>query len=87
MREQVDATKVRFGRDEAVALARTVHTLLVAKGKNLVRVNMKQDPPDEDTLAAYLLGPSGNLRAPTLRHGKTLLVGFHEEAYREVLGA
>ena len=47
---------------------------------------MKKDPPDDDTLAAHVLGPTGNLRAPTLRRGKTLLVGFSEEAYREVLG-
>jgi hypothetical protein len=32
-----------------------------------------------------LLGPTGNLRAPALRVGKTLLVGFHEEVYREQL--
>ena len=47
---------------------------------------MKKDPPDDDTLAAHVLGPTGNLRAPTLRRGKTLLIGFSEEAYREVLG-
>ena len=32
-----------------------------------------------------LLGPTGNLRAPALRVGKTLLVGFSEEVYREQL--
>jgi hypothetical protein len=47
---------------------------------------MKTDPPDAETLLAHLLCPSGNLRAPTLRVGETLLVGFKEEAYREVLG-
>jgi hypothetical protein len=33
-----------------------------------------------------MLGPTGNLRAPTLRAGRTLVVGFDEEAYRKVLG-
>jgi hypothetical protein len=47
--------------------------------------NMKKDPPDDETLAAHILGPTGNLRAPTIRVGKTLLVGFSEEAYRQVL--
>ena len=32
-----------------------------------------------------MLGPTGNLRAPTLRVGRTLLVGFDEETYRKVL--
>ena len=33
-----------------------------------------------------LLGPTGNLRAPTMRVGKTLLVGFDESSYADVLG-
>ena len=37
-------------------------------------------------LLAYLMGPTGNLRAPTARVGRTLLVGFTEEAYREYVG-
>jgi hypothetical protein len=32
-----------------------------------------------------MLGPTGNLRAPTLRVGRTLVVGFDEETYRKVL--
>ncbi|MEZ6006130.1 MAG: ArsC family (seleno)protein, partial [Planctomycetota bacterium] len=35
---------------------------------------------------AAMLGPSGNLRAPTIRKGKTLIVGFHEELYEEIFG-
>jgi arsenate reductase-like glutaredoxin family protein len=57
----------------------------VAKGKKVVTFDMKREPPDDETLAAHLLGPTGNLRAPTIRKGSTLLVGFSEEAYREVL--
>ena len=36
--------------------------------------------PDEAVITA-MLGPTGNLRAPTLVSGKTVLVGFNEEAY------
>jgi hypothetical protein len=32
-----------------------------------------------------MLGPTGNLRAPTIRRGKTVLVGFDDEAYSRVL--
>jgi hypothetical protein len=46
---------------------------------------MKKDAPDDDVLAKGIVGPSGNLRAPTLRIGKTLIVGFHREAYSAVL--
>jgi hypothetical protein len=83
----VDAGKVRKGRAEALALARSADVVVAAKGKKVVRFDMNAEPPDEETLAAALLGPTGNLRAPTLRVGATLLVGFGEAAYREVLGA
>lgn len=77
-----DATKQRKGPDEALALARTAEKVIVARGKKVVAFDMKKDRPDDDTLLAHLLGPSGNLRAPTVRKGKTLLVGFSEEAYQ-----
>jgi hypothetical protein len=82
----VDATKDRRGRDEALKLARSVGRVVAARGKKVVVFDMTNDPPDDETLAAHLLGPSGNLKAPTLRLGDTLLVGFGEEAYRQVLG-
>jgi hypothetical protein len=64
-----------------------VDRVVVGRGKKVVTFDMRKEPPDDDTLAAHLLGPTGNLKAPTLRKGRTLLVGFSEEAYRQVLGA
>jgi hypothetical protein len=84
--ERRDAGKERRGRDEALALARTAAKVVVGKGKKVVTFDMKNDPPDDETLAAHLLGPTGNLKAPALRLGRTLLVGFSEEAYKQVLG-
>jgi arsenate reductase-like glutaredoxin family protein len=85
--EQVDASKDRRSRDQALALARAADKVVVGKGKKVVTFDMRKAPPDDDTLATALLGPTGNLKAPTLRKGKTLLVGFSEEAYRQVLGS
>ncbi|MBI1917554.1 MAG: hypothetical protein HYS12_22885 [Planctomycetes bacterium] len=84
--ETTDAKKEKRGRDEALALARSVDKVVVGKGKKVTTFDMKNAPPDDDTLAAQLLGPTGNLKAPTLRIGNALLVGFNEEAYRQVLG-
>jgi len=55
---------------------------VVAKGKKITTFDMKSDPPDTATLLKHLLGPTGNLRAPTMQVGKRLLVGFNDEAYR-----
>jgi arsenate reductase-like glutaredoxin family protein len=81
-----DANKEKQGRKEALALARSASKVIVAKGKKVVTLDMTKDAPDDDTLAGYVLGPTGNLRAPTLQKGKTLYVGFSEDAYRELLG-
>jgi hypothetical protein len=80
-----DASKEKRGRAEALALARSVARVVVGKGKKVVMIDMRKDAPDDDTLAKLLLGPTGNLKAPTLRIGDTLLVGYSEEAYKQVL--
>jgi arsenate reductase-like glutaredoxin family protein len=82
----VNAKKDTLKEKEALALARTVNEIYAAKGKQVVHLNMKKDKPDAATLKKLLLGPTGNLRAPTLRKGKTLVVGFDEETYRELFG-
>lgn len=86
VKEVVDATKTRFGPADALKLVGTVDKLVAARGKKIVAFDLKEDKPDEETLLAHLIGPTGNLRAPTARVGKTLLVGFHEDAYERVLG-
>jgi arsenate reductase-like glutaredoxin family protein len=84
--EIVDASKQRFGRADALKLAKSADKVVAGKGKKVVVLDMKHDPPGDDALAAALLGPSRNLKAPTLRVGRTLLVGFSEAAYRQVFG-
>jgi arsenate reductase-like glutaredoxin family protein len=58
--------------------------LFVGRGKKLVRFDLKKGY-DEDEVAGMILGRSGTLRAPVLRVGKKLIVGFNEEALGEVL--
>jgi|SRR4029453_17800258 arsenate reductase-like glutaredoxin family protein len=83
--EQVDAKKVRMGPAQALGLLEEVDQLYVAKGAKVVHLDLRKDRPGRATLLGLLLGPSGNLRAPTLRKGRTLLVGFDESTYKAVL--
>ena len=73
----------KLGRDAAAALARQCDTLIVAKGKKVTTFDVSGSFRDE--MVDAMLGPTGNLRAPTVRSGKTLLVGFNEERYASVL--
>ena len=82
----VNANKEKKGRAEALALAKGANVIHIAKGKKLVTFDMKKNAPDDETLVSQMLGPTGNLRAPTIVQGKTVYVGFNEDAYRELVG-
>src|SRR5215831_12821632 len=82
---KADARKEKFGRAKALALAKSMAKVVVGKGKKVLTIELKKEPLDDNTLAKLLLGPSGNLKAPTLRIGDTLLVGFSEEVYKQFL--
>lgn len=67
-------------------LARSARKVIVAKGKKVEIFDMKTGAPKDADLLKAILGPTGNLRAPTIRRGQTLLVGFSEEVYAKTLG-
>ena len=67
-------------------LLKTVSEVYAAKGKKVVHFNLKKEKPSAADLKEVILGPTGNLRAPTLRVGKKLIVGFNEEIYEDLLG-
>jgi hypothetical protein len=81
-KEVVPASR-KLGRKDAAALVKAASRVVVAKGKKLE----EWKPAGKAPKAAVdsLLGPTGNLRAPTLRVGTTLIVGFHEETLASVL--
>ena len=69
-----------------MSLVDKVDHLYAIKGKKVVHFNFKESRPDDKTLKKLILGPTGNLRAPTLRKGKTLIVGFDDVTYETVFG-
>ena len=75
-----------MGADKARELAAAASKIIVAKGKKVTVFDMRKDPPDEATLMKHMLGATGNLRAPTIQRGKTLLVGFNQDEYAGVFG-
>ena len=79
--EQVDARKQRKTPAEAVRLAKSMRHVFVAKGKKVVHFDMHQAPPADDELKKHLIGPSGNLRAPAVRVGDRLFVGFSADEF------
>ena len=79
MAETIPASR-KLGREEAANLAKAARRIVIARGKKYQSFDGTPEVVDR------MLGPTGNLRAPTMRVGKVVVVGFHEEPYREVLG-
>ncbi len=81
----MNASKEKIGPDAAVELVRQHARLVAAKGKKVVELDLKKDAPADEDIVKLVIGPSGNLRAPTWTRGKTIVVGFNEEAYAAIL--
>lgn len=77
--EERNSRRQPMDDDEARALLRSVETVVVAKGKSARRIEAKKASLDD------LRGPTGNFRAPMVRKGKSLLVGFSDAELKRLL--
>lgn len=78
--QQVDARKHRFDEAQAWELVRACSQVYVARGKSWAAY----DPHDAEQaveLGKKMLGPHGTLRAPALRFGKVMVIGYESEMY------
>ena len=82
----MNASKERFGEKDLKKLFDDASKVIVAKGKKVNAFDMKKEPPTKAELAKVVLGPTGNLRAPAAKVGKTWLIGFNEEMYGDTFG-
>jgi arsenate reductase-like glutaredoxin family protein len=82
---QVNARKEPIDRDGTLKLMQTVSRVIAVKGKKVLDFSLKKNQAPAEDLMSAVIGPSGNLRAPAIRRGKTLVVGFHPDAYGEVV--
>ena len=81
--ETVEARKVKISGEEAWAILRQARQLVVGKGKKVLVFDPASD--DRETIMQACLGRTGNLRAPTLKIGDLVLVGFNEAMYADYL--
>ncbi len=83
VKESVSANK-KLQADSAEEIARDSSKMIVMKGKKITEFKVGADTTEEAVTA--MLGNTGNMRAPLLRVGKLVLVGFNEEIYSQHLG-
>ena len=65
---------------EARSLIKTVDRVVIARGANVRELASSETTLDD------LRGPTGKFRAPMIRKGATLLVGFSDEQLNRLLG-
>ena len=79
--EVLDARKNRIEAQQAWGILKEATTISVAKGKKVVCFS--QVAEEKEAVLKGAMGPSGNLRAPTLRIKDQFIVGFNPELYEE----
>ena len=84
MNEITNASKEKIDANQAWDTIKSASSIHVAKGNKTISWNPKSD--DREEILKTVMGPSGNLRAPTWKIGSDILVGFNEEQYQQVLG-
>lgn len=81
---KIDCKKEPMTFDEAKNLLKGVQTLYATKGTKVIETDLRGEV-DDSVLESLLIGPSGKLRAPSLRTHDAMIVGFNEEMYNKAL--
>lgn len=82
---KVDAKKETISSSKALSVIEGCTELHATRGKQVIDVKLGKERPGDADLKALLVGPTGNLRAPTIRVGKRVLVGFNQAMYDKYL--
>ena len=82
--EAVEARKQKIEGDDAWAVLGSAKELVVGRGKKFQIFDPKKD--DKEPILKVCLGRTGNLRAPTLKMGDRVVVGFNDDMYEQFVG-
>jgi hypothetical protein len=77
----VEAKKEKITADAAWDLLGAAQEVIVGQGQKFVIFAPAQD--DKETILKACLGRTGNLRAPTLKMGNLIVVGFNNDMYEQ----
>ena len=73
--------------DEAITLLEGMTELCVAKGKKVARIDLTaEDRPADSELVKLMVSRWGKLRAPTMKVGTTLVVGYNQDMLESIFG-
>ncbi len=82
-KERTNAKKDPIQANDVLDVLKDCSELHVTKGRAVMEIKLGKAAPDPSTLRSLLVGPTGKLRAPTLRSGKRMVVGFDMAMYEQ----
>ena len=85
MGEVQSATRDPVIGDDVLDLLDGVHQLYIARGKKILHIDLNAERPLDEDLVALLSSRFGKLRAPTMRSGDRLLVGYNADMLATLL--
>ncbi len=82
--ETSDAGKEKIADNDAWNLLQNADELIIGRGKKFTVFNPEND--DREVILKQALGRTGNLRAPALKIGSRLIIGYSDEMYSTYIG-
>ncbi len=84
LKEVVEARKQKIEGEETWKLLSQAEEIVAGRGRKFVVFHAAAD--SREKILKACLGRTGNLRAPALRIGNRMVVGFNDEMYRQYIG-
>jgi arsenate reductase-like glutaredoxin family protein len=85
VRQTLDARRTRIGPSGVAAVVEDAKTVLVSDGRSVRRYDVAKRQHDRSDMLARMVGPTGNLRAPTIRRNGLVVVGYHVDSMKELV--
>jgi hypothetical protein len=84
IKETVEARKQKIAADSAWEILESAKKLVVGRGKKFQVFDPAKD--EKKAILKACLGRTGNLRAPALKMGDRVVVGFNDDMYAQFAG-
>jgi len=79
--ETVLSSKQKIQWEGVEEILKEIKQIYSSRGKRVSNLKINTIKKQKTEIEKLILGPTGNLRAPSIIRGKTLIVGFHEDTY------
>ncbi|MCP3876496.1 MAG: hypothetical protein GY699_25565, partial [Desulfobacteraceae bacterium] len=79
--KSINAGKEKIGRDKAWELIKTYKDVVIGKGKKFQEFEPVEE--NREQILKEAIGRSGNLRAPSIKIGDKLIIGFNDDMFNK----